>query len=116
MSMIRLTTKVSEEDTKTLQKAHAKHDTYSENMQKALENPNVNKEMLDLYQRKQEEALLNFEVEKQRISEKYVPECLYGKHECEWALNYVTGVMTITVLCECGREAADEAGLEYEEV
>ncbi len=115
-TMIKFIVKMSEEDTKKLQKAHVKHDTYAENMQKALENPNVNKEMLDFYQGKQEEALLAFEDAKRLVGEKYVPECLYEKHECQWTINYNTCEMEIRVLCECGREAAEEAGIKFEEV
>ena len=116
MSIAKFVVKMEESDVKDLQKKHVKHDAYAENMQKALENPNVDKKMLEYYQNKQEEALLAFEAAKGNMAKKYIPECIFDKHECEWIAKYEDCEMIVKVLCECGKAALDEAGISYEEV
>jgi hypothetical protein len=46
-----------------------------------------------------------YELAKSEAEKLYVPEKLYGKHEYKWDLNFVTNVMTISVLCDCGIDA-----------
>ena len=114
-SMVKLNVKLAEDDVKTVQKAHAKHEACTETMRKLIETGGASEDILNRYEDRQGAALLAFEQAKDRLAEKYVPECLYNKHECQWELNYNTREMTISVLCECGRAALDEAGLAYEE-
>lgn len=46
------------------------------------------------------EAEAEFELAKQAVTDKYLPEYLKS-HECEWLIDYATKIMTITVKCDC---------------
>lgn len=46
------------------------------------------------------EAEAEFELAKDAITEKFMPEYLKN-HECEWNLDYNTRIMTIDIKCDC---------------
>ena len=48
-----------------------------------------------------------YELAKTEAERLYVPKVLYGQHEYNWNIDFVTNEMIINVLCECGAEALD---------
>jgi hypothetical protein len=43
-----------------------------------------------------------YEIAKLEMEKTYIPTELYGKHMYNWNIDFVTNVMTIEVLCDCG--------------
>lgn len=50
-----------------------------------------------------------YEMAKLEVEKLYVPEVLYGKHQYNWNVDFITNIMTIDVLCECGIAALENA-------
>lgn len=60
----------------------------------------------DLLQ-KQSDTQKEFVALKDRVEKEMVPAELNG-HKFDWSVDYETAVLTITILCDCGIEAAKE--------
>lgn len=59
------------------------------------------------YQEKYANAKAEYEMAKNQITEEYIPDCL-KEHKTEWNLDFATGELKISVLCECGEKILEE--------
>lgn len=46
------------------------------------------------------EAETEYEMAKERVTKEFVPDIL-KEHQIEWSLDFLTGIMTINILCDC---------------
>lgn len=48
-----------------------------------------------------------YEMAKLEAEKIYIPKELYGQHQYSWNIDFITNVMTVEVLCECGIKALE---------
>ena len=113
---VEFTINAESKDVAELQKKHLTHDTYMLNVKNLLCSKDVEPEIIEGYQAKQESAVFEFEQAKLEFEKKYIPEALYGKHKYDWDVEYATDVITVKVYCDCGIEIVKELGVEYLEL
>ena len=53
-----------------------------------------------------------YELAKLEVERLCVPKTLYGEHQYNWDIDFLTNEMTIDVVCECGRKALEESNKE----
>lgn len=63
-------------------------------------NMNVNTDAFKQYQKEQSVFHAEFQMAKQEIEQRYIPEEWKG-HQVNWSLDYHTCIMSIEKLCDC---------------
>jgi hypothetical protein len=51
-----------------------------------------------------------YELAKNEFRDKYIPKELQ-KHQVKWTISYVTNILTMEILCDCGVKIAEDLGL-----
>ena len=104
---------IPEETVNYLQRLHYEVSVYKDNIAFLIDSRRDDAGVVDSpafkkYSELQVSTQTEYDIACTELTASYIPECLKG-HQYEWLMNFAAGELEVTIKCDCGVQAFEQA-------